>query len=59
MDESMDNLKAERKSNQQLLPDDPTSSSIDLIREQILDLNDKFDYLVTLFLKSKKIDFET
>ncbi len=59
MDDSMDSLKAERKSNQQLLPDDPTGNNLDVIREQILDLNDKFDYLVSLFLKSKNISFET
>ena len=51
----MDCLKAERKSNQELLPDGPSGNNLDVIHEQILDLNEKFDYLVSLFLKSKNI----
>ena len=45
-------LKDERKQNSDLLPVDENSNNIDIVKEQILNLNDKFDYLMSLLVKN-------
>jgi hypothetical protein len=46
-------MKNERAQNQELLPNDEQGESIDVIKEQVLDLNDKFDYLVKLMIENE------
>lgn len=50
-----DTMKDERKNNSEILPVDTQGNNIEVIKEQILDLNDKFDFLVTLMLKGNKM----
>lgn len=45
------NMRYERKSNEEMLPEDVKGKHIDIIKEQVLDLNDKFDFLVSLMIK--------
>lgn len=40
------------------MPVDTQGNNIEVIKEQTLDLNDKFDFLVTLLLKGNKIGTE-
>lgn len=37
------------------MPEDVKSKHLEIIKEQVLDLNDKFDFLVTLLIKSNKL----
>jgi hypothetical protein len=43
-------MKSERAQNKDLMPRDEQGEHVEIIKEQILDLNDKFDYLVKLML---------
>ena len=46
-------LKKERKENEGLQKQvDETKEAVVVVKEQILDLNDKFDYLISIMLKS-------
>lgn len=47
---SAEAMKEEREHNKDLLPNDEQGDHIEIIKDQILDLNDKFDYLVKLML---------
>ena len=49
-------MKAERLDNEDLIPEDVHGNQIEIIKEQIIDLNDKFDFLVSLMIKSQKIN---
>lgn len=40
-------------------PKSQKSIDIDLIKEQVIDLNDKLDYLVTILMKNRKIGVRT
>lgn len=48
-------MKSERIMNSELLPVDDQGESIEVIKEQMLDINDKFDFLVKLMLEGKAI----
>lgn len=42
--------------NEDLLPEkDQKAIDLEVVKEQILDLNDKFDYLLHVLMKEKKI----
>lgn len=43
-------MKNERNLNEEMMPRDITGEQIETIKEQILDINDKFDFLVKLML---------
>ena len=45
--------------NDELLPRDEQGEHIETIKEQILDLNDKFDYLVKLMIEGKTMKART
>jgi hypothetical protein len=48
-----DKLKQERKENEDLVPGvDKHILDIEVMKEQIIDLNDKFDYLISLMIKN-------
>lgn len=53
-----DRLREERLMNEELVPFDENSHNIEVVKEQILDLNDKFDFLVSLLIKSQKLNVE-
>lgn len=55
MENDFDNMKAERADNQGLVPIDVKGQQIEVIKEQILDLNDKFDFLISLMIQSNKL----
>ena len=38
-----------------MLPRDINAENIDLVKEQVLDLNDKFDFLLSLLMKGQKL----
>jgi hypothetical protein len=43
--------------NEGLLPEkDQKALDLEVVKEQILDLNDKFDYLLFVLLKDKKLE---
>lgn len=42
-----------------LIKRDPQGEDIEIVKEQILDINDKFDFLVSLLMKSHKIQTKT
>lgn len=50
-----DTMRDERKSNIDLLPVDVNGNNIELVKEQVLDLNDKFDFLLSLLMKGQKL----
>lgn len=39
-------MRIERLQNEEFIHEDPTGVSIEVVKEQILDLNDKFDFLI-------------
>ena len=48
--------KAEKKENDDLVPGESQDVvDVEIIKEQIIDLNDKFDYLITLLLQDQQI----
>ena len=48
--------REEKKQNEDICPGvDQKVIDIEVIKEHIIDLNDKFDYLVNLMIKNKKI----
>lgn len=51
-------MRVERLDNEELIPEDVKGKHIEIVKEQIIDLNDKFDYLITLMLKSKKMEMQ-
>lgn len=55
MEADFDIMKRERYDNQELIPEDVKGNQIELIKEQILDLNDKFDFLMSLMIQQNKI----
>eukprot|EP00347_Sterkiella_histriomuscorum_P010536 403375907 len=55
MTQAAEDMKNERATNQELLPQDVEGENIEVIKEQILDLNDKFDFLVKLMLEGQAI----
>jgi hypothetical protein len=51
-----DMFHQERLDNEDLVPPpDQKEIDIEIVKEQILDLNDKFDYLILLMMKNKKM----
>ena len=47
----------ERKMNENLLPErDQKAIDLEVVKEQILDLNDKFDYLLSIMMKERRIE---
>ena len=49
-------FKQVRKNNDELLPEpDVASQDLKVVKDQILDLNDKFDYLMYLMIKGEKL----
>lgn len=45
--------------NLDILPnDDQETKDVQLVKEQILELNDKFDYLLYLMIKAQKINYK-
>jgi hypothetical protein len=55
MEEDFDKMRQERLDNMDLVPVDEKGEHIELIKEQILDLNDKFDFLISMMIKSRKV----
>ena len=55
MEVATGHLKQERISNLDMLPRDINAENIDLVKEQVLDLNDKFDFLLSLLMKGQKL----
>jgi len=55
MDFSATQMKAEREDNMDLIPEDVNGNNIEVVKEQILDLNDKFDFLISLLVKGQKL----
>lgn len=53
---SAEAMKEEREHNKDLLPNDEQGDHIEIIKDQILDLNDKFDYLVKLMLQGQALN---
>ena len=58
MVKSADLMKEERAQNEELLPVDVEGHNIEIVKEQIIDLNDKFDFLVKLMLKNQTLAAE-
>lgn len=50
-----DLFRDERKSNEELIENDTLGENVSVVKEQISELNDKFDFLVSLLLKSNKL----
>lgn len=55
MENDFDHMKQERYDNMDLVPVDVKGQQIETIKEQILDLNDKFDFLISLMIQSNKL----
>ncbi len=55
MDKCAEAMKAERLENEDLIPKDVHGEQIEIVKEQIIDLNDKFDFLISLMIKSQKL----
>jgi hypothetical protein len=50
-----DALRNERLNNMDMNPVDNDAINLDIVKEQVLDLNDKFDFLISLLVKSKQM----
>ena len=49
-------FKVERVENEELVPlPDKKEIDLEIVKDQILDLNDKFDYLIFVMMKNKKM----
>ena len=55
MEIATDYLREERISNLDMIPRDINGENIDIVKDQILDLNDKFDFLLSLLMKGEKL----
>lgn len=55
MEAAADKMRNERLANSDLTPIDTNGNNIEIVKEQILDLNDKFDFLIQLMIKGRKI----
>jgi len=56
MIDETDKLREERKHNEGVVPEENVvERDLGVVKNQILDLNDKFDYLVLLMLKGRKL----
>jgi hypothetical protein len=52
----VDKLRIERQQNDDMVPkENPMEKDLDIVKSQILDLNDKFDYLIYLMIKNNKL----
>ena len=57
MTRSVDEFKRERYNNIDLVPKrDQTSIDAEIVKDQVIDLNDKFDYLLYILFKSGKLE---
>lgn len=52
-------MKKERLDNEDLIPEDTHGVHLEIVKEQIIDLNDKFDFIVSLMAQSNKIKSQT
>lgn len=59
MDLQAEKMKVERLDNEDLIPEDVHGNHIEIVKEQIIDLNDKFDFLISLMIKNQKLDVKT
>lgn len=57
MTENVDQMRTERRDNEDLIPEDVHGTHLEVVKEQIIDLNDKFDFLITLMLKGNKLGY--
>jgi len=49
-------MRAERKQNDELLPKaNPAEGHVKVVKNQILDLNDKIDYLVFIMMRDQML----
>ncbi|CDW74107.1 small-conductance calcium-activated potassium channel protein [Stylonychia lemnae] len=56
MIKASDEMRKERiNNNEEILPIDEDGNNIELIKNQVLDINDKFDYMVQMLLKSNQL----
>lgn len=56
MDKASDEYKVIRNKNLDLAPPRTKKEiEIEYVKEQALDLNDKFDYIISLLMKNKKM----
>ena len=57
MMKQVDEFWSERKLNEGLLPEkDQKAIDLEVVKEQILDINDKFDYLLFVLMKERRIE---
>jgi hypothetical protein len=52
-----DSMRNERKDNEDLIPKDLHGEYLEVVKEQIIDLNDKFDFLISLMIKGNKMGY--
>ena len=50
-------MRNERKDNEDLLPKDVHGDQLEVVKEQIIDLNDKFDFLISLMIRGNKLGY--
>ena len=57
LQKQVDEFWEERKANEGLLPEkDQKAIDLEVVKEQILDLNDKFDYLLYVMMKDRRLE---
>ncbi len=55
MNKTVEQLKEERQDNEDMLPKDTHLQGLEVAKEQVLNLSDKFDFLIGLLAKSNKL----
>jgi|JI7StandDraft_1071085.scaffolds.fasta_scaffold568662_1 hypothetical protein len=55
MEKDFNKMKTERLDNENIVPFDEKKHNIKTAKEQVLDLNDKFDFLVKIMMQSHTI----
>ena len=50
-------MRHERKDNEDLVSKDVHGEYLEVVKEQIIDLNDKFDFLISLMIKGNKLGY--
>ena len=59
MIEQVDLFRKERKQNEDIIPSiNQVEKDVELVKQQILDLNDKFDYIIFMMIKNQKLQKE-
>jgi hypothetical protein len=58
MTKRAEQMRYERLQNDDLIPNDTHGENLEVIKEQIIDLNDKFDFLVTLMAQTHQMNVQ-